>query len=381
MSKATGKLALSLGCFAIVIGTISGCGNGNQSQTNAGKTSNSNGNSNGQPRTQAATTLNETGSSLLFPLFDTRWIPSYHKIAPNIRINAASTGSGTGITEALSGTVQIGASDAYLSSAQMVQTPHVLNIPLAVSAQQIMYHLPGVPDSVHLKLTGDVLAKMYQGKIVYWDDTAIKSLNPSVKLAHRRIVLVTRSDGSGDTFLFTQFLTNTSTEWANLGLTGTSVSWPAVPGSVGAKGNSGVVDTLASTPYSIGYVGISWLDAGVAKGLGYASLRNRTGNFVLPTPATIQSAAVAGAKSAKTDARVSLIYEAGKTAYPIVNFEYAIVNQTQQASLVKPLKQFLTWAISSSGGNQPKYLKPVHFLPLPPAISALSKKQINKIGQ
>lgn len=336
--------------------------------------------SSGAARIAGITTLSETGSSLLYPLFNSEWIPAYHRILPNVRLNASATGSGTGIAEALNGVVQIGGSDAYLSSAQMQATPHMRNIPLAVSAQQIMYHVPGIAVSEHLRLTGPVLADMFLGYTRYWDDAEIRKVNPGVPLPHQAIVLVNRSDGSGDTFLFSQFLTETSARWAAKGLVGTSISWPSVPGETGAKGNSGVVDTLAATPYSIGYVGISWLDAAAQRGLGYAALLNRSGHYVLPNVQTIAAAAAAGVRHVPLDERESLIFEPGAISYPIINFEYAIVNPAQPPTVVPVLRQFLLWAISPTGGNRPEFMAPVHFLPLPPSIAALSRRQILGMG-
>jgi phosphate transport system substrate-binding protein len=361
-----------IGVGAIVVMSVLATGCGAAGNTTSNQTTTSSG---------GKTTLNETGSSLLYPLFNSQWIPAYSKKTTSVRLSPASTGSGTGISQALAGTVQIGASDAYLSNAQMAQTPKMLNIPLAISAQQIMYNLPGLAKAQHVRLNGSVIANIYQGKVTMWDDASIRALNPGLSLPHHAIIPVTRSDGSGDTFLFTQFLSAASSAWASSGLVGTTVSFPAVPGEVGSAGNSGVVQTLSSTPYSIGYVGISWLDPAVSKGLGYAALQNKTGQFVLPTPTNIQTAANAGSKTVPSDERISLIDEPGATAYPIVNYEYAIINAAQPSGIVQPLQDFLNWAIDPSGGNQSKYLTPVHFLPLPAAIESQSRKQIAKIGK
>jgi phosphate transport system substrate-binding protein len=373
------KKWFSAAAVMIALASVAGCGNptnnSNQAQGNA--QSNTNSNTTGAARTVSTVTLNETGSSLLYPLFTSQWISAFHKVDPNVTISASSTGSGAGIAQAIAGTMDIGASDAYMSNADITANPSMLNIPLAVSAQQVMYHIPSLNTSTHLKLTGPVVAGMYSGTIRYWDDAKIRQLNTGLKLPHQPILLIRRSDSSGDTFLFTQFLNKTSPNWTQFG---TSVSWPAVAGEIGAKGNSGIVQALKDNPYSISYVGVSWLDRATASGIGYAALKNKSGKFVLPTYAAIQTAAVTGAKSVPADERVSLINMSGANAYPIINFEYAIVNKQQRDSHVADaLKRFLTWAVNPSAGNKSTYLSPVHFLPLPKNVDQMSQKQIAKI--
>ncbi|MCL6592789.1 MAG: phosphate ABC transporter substrate-binding protein PstS [Alicyclobacillus sp.] len=351
----------------------------NATANHSGNASNSDQNAAGAS-SGAAVTINETGSSLLYPLFNGQWIAAYKTVDPHVSITAASTGSGTGIAQAMAGTVQIGASDAYLSDAQMQQNPAMVNIPLAISAQQVMYNVPAVGKDQHLNLSGDVLAKIYLGQITFWDDRALTQLNPGVKLPHQPIIPVHRSDGSGDTFLFTQYLSDTNSTWKNTVGFSTSVSWPPVAGGIGAKGNDGVVQTLASNKYSIGYVGISWLERGTQLGLGYAALQNKQGNFVLPTAENIKAAADALVNQVPDDERLSLINAPGFNSYPIINFEYAIVNKRQSAEMASALKKFLQWAIDPKGGNQNQYLGPVHFLPLPSPIESKSLAQINQIG-
>jgi phosphate transport system substrate-binding protein len=367
------------GAALLAVGIVAGCGStagGNNAAMGNSANAVGNATAGGAP-----VTLAESGSSLLYPLFNNQWIPAYKSVAPNVTLTAESSGSGTGIAKAIAGQVQIGASDAYLSDAQMKQHPNMLNIPLAVSAQQVMYNVPGLPKDTHLHLDGPTLAAIYEGKVQYWDDAALKQLNPGVKLPHQRIVPVHRSDSSGDTFLFTQYLSDTDAGWKSSVAYGTSVSWPSVQGALGAKGNSGVVQALASTPGSIGYVGISWLDKGVEQGLGYAALKNHNGQFVLPTQDAISAEANAGVSQVPDDERVSLIDLPADGGYPIVNFEYAIVNSQQPADVADALKKFLTWAIDPQKGGSSQYLTPVHFLPLPSAIESKSLAQIQKIGQ
>ncbi|OYV51795.1 MAG: phosphate ABC transporter substrate-binding protein PstS [Rhodospirillales bacterium 20-60-12] len=331
----------------------------------------------GVARAADTVSLNETGSSLLYPLFNI-WVPAFAKSNPDIKVNTTSTGSGAGISQAISGVVQIGASDAYMSDAQMKQAATIVNIPLAISAQSINYNLPGF-NNVHLKLSGPVLAGIYSGKITNWDDAAIAQLNPGKKLPDHVIIPVHRTDGSGDTFIFSQYLSFSTPDWSNGPGYGTTISWPAVQGGLGANGNPGMVSAAQQNPYSIAYIGVSF-HAQIAKaGLGTAMLENKSGKFVLPTPATISAAADALVSKTPADERISLVYAPGAMAYPIINYEYAIVNTKQpDAATAKAVQTLLTWALTK--GNEAQYLSQVNFKALPPAIVSLSKTQIAKIG-
>jgi phosphate transport system substrate-binding protein len=373
MTNRISKWILGTAAFGALVSVV-GCGA-------ASTTNQASNNTSGAATQGGSATIQETGSSLLYPLFNGQWVSAYKSVEPNVNIIAASTGSGAGISQAIAGQVQIGASDAYMADAQMASNSSMVNIPLAISAQQIMYNVPGIPASQHLKLSGDVLAQIYMSKITKWNDAQIKTLNPGVILPSNPIVVVRRSDGSGDTFLFTQFLTDTSSAWKNGPAFGTSVSWPTVSSEIGAKGNQGVVQEMVNNKYSIGYVGISWIDKASSQGLGYAALENQSKKFVLPTDSTIQAAANASISKVPDDERVSLVYSSGDNSYPIVNFEYAIVNTKQpSADVASSLKKFLNWAIDPSKGNSTQYLKPVHFLPLPSSIEPKSATQINKIS-
>ncbi|HUA96565.1 MAG TPA: phosphate ABC transporter substrate-binding protein PstS, partial [Acidimicrobiales bacterium] len=177
----------------------------------------------------SSATISETGSTLLYPLFNL-WVPGYNQTYPGVTINTAGTGSGTGITDASNGTVEIGASDAYLSTSDLKASPTLQNIPLAISAQLIAYNIPGI--TAHLKLSGKVLAEIYEGKVTSWNSTAITSINPGVTLPNMPIVTLHRSDGSGDTFLFTTYLSKTTSKWATSVGYDTTVTWPAAPGAL-----------------------------------------------------------------------------------------------------------------------------------------------------
>ena len=326
----------------------------------------------------AAAELLETGSSLVYPLMNL-WVPAYTKGHPNVKITTQSTGSGTGISQALAGVAQIGASDAYMSDAQLAGKK-MLNIPLAISAQQVNYNVPGL-NNVHLNLSGPVLGGIYGGTIKYWDDSEIKTINKNYadKLPHQGIIPIHRADGSGDTFIFSQYLSFSTPSWKNGPAFGTTITWPAVQNAVGANGNPGMVAACQSTKYSVAYIGVSFLDQTNKAGLGYAALQNKSGRFVLPTAATIKSAAQALVTKTPPDERISLIFGPGADSYPIINYEYMIVNPKQpNAQIADELKRFLSWALGE--GQSKIYLDRVHFIPLPEGVVKLSKEQISQIG-
>jgi phosphate transport system substrate-binding protein len=324
---------------------------------------------------QAATTLVETGSSLLYPLFNI-WVPDFTAANPSIQVTTTSTGSGAGIAQASKGLVQIGASDAYMSDTLVKNAPTMMSIPLAISSQAVNYNLPGVKT---LKLSGPILAGIYEGKITQWNDKAIAAANPGVKLPAHVIIPIHRLDGSGDTFIFSQYLAASDAGWASEYKYGTTVSWAPIAGEIGAKGNAGMLAALTANQFSVAYIGISYADKVAAAGLGQAALKNALGIYVLPTAESVQAAANSVVTITPTDERISMIFSKGPNAYPIANYEYAIVNSKQpDADTAAALKTFLNWALTT--GNDPKYLSKVHFLPLPAAIQTLSQTQIAKIS-
>ena len=322
--------------------------------------------------------LLETGSTLLLPLFNL-WAADYQKAHPDVQITTQGTGSSNGIVQAISGGAQIGASDAYMSDVQMKSAPGMQNIPLAISSQMINYNLPGLNDQ-HLKLSGPLLAAIYAGKVKFWDDPMIAQLNAGVKLPHNEIVPVHRTDGSGDTFIFTQYLSFSTPDWSNSVGYGLTVNWPAVQGGAGATGNLGMVSATKGTPYSITYIGISFKTATDAADLDEAMLQNRDGKFVLPDATTVGAAVAEVASETPPDERISLIYAPGGQSYPIINYEYAVVKAQQPSgAIAKAVKDFLGWSIDPKGGNAPQYMQAVGFVPLPQTIVTLSNYQINSI--
>jgi phosphate transport system substrate-binding protein len=337
----------------------------------------------------ASVTVSETGSTLIFPVFKA-WVAAYAKVDPNLNVTVGATGSEAGIAQAIAKQVQIGTSDAYMPDTQAMANPHILNIPLAISAQIVEANLPelrGMP----LKLSGPVLAGIYSGKVSEWDAAPIAELNRGVRLPHHAILPVRRADGSGDTFIFTQFLTFSTPDvhlsaapvlydWETKIGYGTTVPWPAAPGSLTATGNQGMLQTIASTPYALGYLGGSFKDDADKAGLETAMLENQDGKFLLPTPATITAAAGALTPRTPPDERLTLVFAPGADSYPLINYEYAVVSDKESnPQVAAAITNFLLWCIAPQGGNAAGFLDPVHFIALPPAIRALSEIQIAKI--
>jgi phosphate transport system substrate-binding protein len=319
----------------------------------------------------------EDGSSLLFPAFNL-WIANFSQYYPNVHITTGSGGSGKGVSEAAAGTVNIGASDAFLTPAQVHANPGLLNIPLAISAQQINYNVNSAINAIRLNMSATILAEIYNGTITTWNDHRLAALqSPSVaaELPSTTIVPIHRFDSSGDTSIFTQYLSAGDHHWNTTIGFGTTVNWPSVPGSLSATGNSGMLTALSTTPGGIAYVGISYLNTANQLKFGYAHLQNRAGNFVDITAANIQAAVNARLSSVPANETASLIYAPGANSYPIVNFEYAIVKTTQpSATILSAVQTFLDWDIVY--GNQGYYLLQVHFIALPSSVAQLSLTQI-----
>jgi phosphate transport system substrate-binding protein len=323
----------------------------------------------------ADVTLSESGSTLLYPLFQA-WIAGYKSVAPGVNITASGSGSGAGTKAAIEGAVRIGTSDAYLSDKDAAHNPDILDIPLAISAQTINYNLPGL-NGGNLKIDGPTLAAIYSGAVTEWDDPTIKAMNPGMALPHQAIIPIRRADGSGDTFIFTQFLDFAAETWENNPGYGTDIAWPKVAAEKTAVGNEGVVNALAATPYAIGYVGISYASQIAKGGLGTAMVKSQDGKFLLPTSQSIADAAAELDPRTPPYERISLIYAPGDNSYPLINYEYAVVSKAQpDVATAHALRHFLLWAISTTGGNNKSYLAPVGFIALPDFIRGLSEAQI-----
>ncbi len=332
--------------------------------------------------------LKETGSTLILPVFQA-WAQDYAKGHDGVTITTEGSGSEKGVAAATDGTVQIGTSDAFMSNEQETTHPGMLNIAMAISAQTINYNLPGVTQA--LKLDGPALAGIYQGKIRSWDDTALAKLNPNVTLPHRNIVPVHRADGSGDTFVFTQYLSYTTEadvpagfftapdSWSKGAGFGTTLQWPEVDGARTATGNQGIVNLLSKVPYSIGYIGVSFQDKVKAANLGTAMVRSFSGQFLLPTPQTMTAAAASLTPRTPEDERLSLINAPGEDCYPLVNYEYAMVRAKQKdPATADALRRFLLWATVPDEMNR-NILAANNLIPLPAHIWAKTYDQVERI--
>ncbi|WP_120312505.1 phosphate ABC transporter substrate-binding protein PstS [Mycobacterium mantenii] len=335
---------------------------------------------NGNPATAPATnnlTLTETGATELYPLMN-QWVSAYHSKYPNITITTGATGSGAGISQAAARAVDIGASGAYLSEGDMKAHKGLMNIALAISAEQVNYNLPGLNE--HLKLNGKILGAMYQGKIKTWNDPQIAALNPGVNLPATPVVPLHRSDGAGDTFVFTQYLSKQDPDgWGKSPGFGTTVDFPAVPGALGENGAGGMVTGCADTPGCVAYIGSSYLDQATQKGLGEAQLGNASGNYLLPDAHGVQAEATGFAAQTPANQAISLINGPAADGYPIVYYEYAVVyNNQKDAATAQTLQAFLHWAVTD--GSNASFLNPVHFQPLPASLVKSSDAQIAQIS-
>ena len=372
---------LRIAVAAALVGLAAACG------TAASTTSTTSTTSGGRTASGAAaelatsgTTIAETGSTLLYPLAGT-WAKAYHQQHPGVTVTTAGTGSGAGIEDASDGTADIGASDAYLSSGDLVKNPALLNIPLAVSAQTVIYNVPELPAGSHLELDGTVLAQIYSGAITKWDNPAIKALNKALPLPDLAIVPVHRSDSSGDTFLFTSYLSTQDAGWdASIGY-GTTADWPPAAGELAKKGSLNVLQACATTPGCVAYNGISYLAKARADGLGEAAIENSAGKFTLPTPTAITDSVDSLVSLTPPNETISMIDgpSADGNGYPIVNYEYAVVGARQpDAGRASAIRSFLTWVITT--GNGRAYLGPVGFQPLSASLVTLGEAQIAEIG-
>jgi phosphate transport system substrate-binding protein len=325
----------------------------------------------------AQVTLTETGSTLIYPVFRV-WAADYPKTHPGVTVTAAATNSGAGVEQAISGAAQIGVSDAYMSDTQVRDNPLVINVPMAISAQTVNTNIPDL-NGQNLKLDGPTLAGIYSGKIQSWDDPAIAAMNGGVKLPHNAIIPIRRSDVSGDTFIFTQYLTFTTPSWEYSPGYGTTIAWPAAPNGLTADGNMGMIAKIHDTPYSLGYAGVSLHDDVAKAGIGTAALKSYDGEFLLPTPQSIEAAAAALWPRTPQDERLTLVNAPGANAYPLINYEYAVVAKKQPSpETAAALRSFLLWAIAPDETNA-QYLANANFIPLPAHVWVLSHDQIEEI--
>jgi phosphate transport system substrate-binding protein len=304
------------------------------------------------------------GSTLVAPLMS-QWQPEYDKEA-GVTVAYSAIGSGGGIDQITARTVDFGASDAPLTEDQAKEANGVVQIPWALAATVVSYNVPGIPNE--LKLTGPLLAEIYMGKITTWNNAKIAALNPGVPLPAMKITPVYRTDGSGDTYAFTNYLSHVSPEWKSAIGFATQVKFPV---GIGGKGNSGVGGALTSTPGSIAYIAISYV---LANHFDYALIRNAAGTYPVPGIPSI-SAAAATLTEVPANNAISIVDPPASAtgAYPISTFTYALV--PLKSSKASPLKPFLTWAITKGQKFGPKLL----FAPLPARVRSAAEATIAKL--
>jgi phosphate transport system substrate-binding protein len=324
-----------------------------------------------------ATTLNGAGATFPQPLYS-QWFTEYATLT-GVKINYQGVGSGAGITAITNGTVDFGASDALLTDAQLAAAQAaygtLVTIPMTADAACMVYNLQGI-SAGQLKLTGDVIANIYLGNITKWNDPAITALNPGLNLPNTTITTVHRSDGSGTTNIFTNYLSKVSPAWVTaiggVGY-GTAITWPtdAKGTGVGAAQNAGVAGAVQNTPNSIGYVGLAYA---IQNNLAYAQVKNSSGNYI--TPSVASATAAANGVTLPDDMRIMITNSSDPTAYPITGFTWILVyqNQTDQAK-GKAIVNFLWWAIHDGQKDNPS----LYYVQLSPAAVAKAEVLVKSI--
>jgi phosphate transport system substrate-binding protein len=313
--------------------------------------------------------LNGAGATFPYPIYS-KWFADYAATS-GVKINYQSIGSGGGIRQLTEGTVDFGASDAPMSDAEMAKLKApVLHFPTVLGAVVITYNIPGVTKAI--RLTGPVVADIFAGKITKWNDGQIASLNKGLELPASDILVVHRSDGSGTTYIFSDYLSSVSPSWAQAPGKGKELAWPV---GLGGKGNEGVAGQVKQTPGAIGYVELAYAKQ---NSLPFADLRNANGEFVTPTIESVTTAAAAAAAKLpdNTDYRISIVNASGKGAYPISSFTFLLVYQTQpDAAKGKKLVDFLRWYLH----NGEKSAASLDYAPLPASMVAQLEKRLGTI--
>ena len=319
------------------------------------------------PAAGAQTLINGAGATFPYPIYS-KWFDEYARVDRSARFNYQSIGSGGGIRQITERTVDFGATDGPMTDDQLKKAPRELfHIPTVLGAVVATYNLPGSPT---LRFTGELLADIFLGKVTKWNDEKISSLNPGVSLPIQPIIVVHRSDGSGTTYIWVDYLSKVSQEWATKVGRGTSVNWPV---GLGGKGNEGVAGQIKNTPGALGYVELAYA---MTNKLPAAQLRNRAGRFVEPTIESTSAAAAGAAKDMPADFRVSLTNAPGDDAYPAASFTWLLVYR-EQADLVKgkALVNFLRWAIHDGQRYAPALL----YAPLPAPVVKMLEAKIEQV--
>ena len=315
----------------------------------------------------AQTQLNGAGATFPYPMYS-KWFSEYNKLHPDVQINYQSIGSGGGIRQVLNGTVDFGASDGPMTDEQLKEAKtKILHIPTVLGADVPAYNIPGVTGEI--KFTQDALAGIFLGKIQKWNDPAITQANPGMKFPDKSIIVVHRSDGSGTTYIFTDYLSKVSKEWEGTAGKGTSVKWPV---GLGGKGNEGVAGQIRQLEGSIGYIELIYA---VENNIAYGSVRNSAGNFVKASLAGVTEAAASSPKM-PADFRVSITDAPGKTAYPISSFTWLLIpEQAQDPKKGKIIADFLNWMVTDGQ----KMTNQLSYAPLPANVVEKVKAAIKQV--
>jgi phosphate transport system substrate-binding protein len=315
-----------------------------------------------------AETINAAGATFPAPIYQ-KWFEEYRKAHPDVQINYQSVGSGAGIQQLTQGTVDFGASDMPMTDDQIAKITKfkVLHFPTVLGGVVPVYNIAGV--TAELKFTGDTLAGIYLGTIKKWNDAAIKKDNPSVNLPSEDITVVHRSDGSGTSFVWSDYFSKVSPEWKSKVGASTSVNWPV---GLGGKGNEGVAGLVKQTPNSIGYVELIYA---AQNKISYGMVRNAAGTFVKADFNTVSEAAAGAAKNMPDDFRVSITNAPGKNAYPISTFTWLLIPNKLDGAKKTAIAGFLKWMLTT--GQQET--QAMSYAPLPKPVVAKEEKQIGAI--
>ena len=313
----------------------------------------------------AQTTLNGAGATFPYPLYS-KWFSEYHNQHSDVQVNYQSIGSGGGIRQVQAGTVDFGATDGPMTDEQIAASKvKVLHVPTVLGAVVPAYNIPGVKEEV--KFTPEILAGIFMGKISNWTDAAIAKANPDIKFPNQSITVVHRSDGSGTSYIFTDYLSKVNSDWQGTTGKGTSVKWPV---GVGGKGNEGVAGMIRNLPGSVGYIELIYA---LQNKIDYGSVKNSSGQFI---KASLDSttAAAAGVKM-PADFRVSITNPPGKTAYPIASFTWLLVptNATDKTK-GKMVKDLVLWALDNGEGMS----SGLSYAPLPKEVVEKVKAAVNQ---
>lgn len=319
----------------------------------------------------AQTIINGAGATFPYPLIS-KWSNEYHNLKPDVQINYQSIGSGGGIKQLISGTVNFGASDAPMNDEQLhaADSAHgkVLHIPETLGAVVIAYNIPGVSQT--LKFDGPTIADIFLGKITSWNDERIKALNPDVNFPDQQIIVVHRADGSGTTYIFADYLSKVNSEWKDKVGKSTSLNWPV---GIGGKGNEGVAGQVVRTPGAIGYVELIYA---LQNNISFANVKNAEGIFVHPSISGVTKALASAAKTLPEDLRFSITNAPGKESYPISSATWLIVYKAQSNyGQAKATLDFIQWAVTEGQ----KYSEGLNYAPLPEPIQKLDIKKLHEV--